>query len=68
MSRFFTLNCDADTVLQALDQLSTNLNATASKETGKNWTSILEDYIDQAGFYAYAREIKEILEDEEADS
>jgi hypothetical protein len=63
MSRFFTLNCDADTVLQALDQLSINLNATK-----ENWTSKLEEYIDQAGHYSYAREIKEILEDEEADS
>ncbi|GAB7503994.1 hypothetical protein Bwad004_05080 [Bilophila wadsworthia] len=61
MSRFFTLNVDADAVGTALDQLSTKLNAT--KET---WTSKLEDYIDQAGHYSYAREIKEILEDEEA--
>ena len=58
---FLTLNVDADAVGTALDQLSTKLNAT--KET---WTSKLEDYIDQAGHYSYAREIKEILEDEEA--
>jgi hypothetical protein len=44
-----------------LEQLSINLNATK-----ENWTSKLEDYIDQAGHYSYAREIKEILEDEEA--
>ncbi len=62
MSRFFTLNVDSDAVEKAIDQLSTDLNA--SKE---NWTSKLEDYIDQAGHYSYAREIKEILEDEEAD-
>jgi len=62
MSRFFTLNSDADAVGKALDQLSTNLNATQ-----ENWMSKLEDYIDQAGHYSYAREIKEILEDEEAD-
>jgi hypothetical protein len=61
MSRFFTLNTDADAVRQVLEQLSINLNATK-----KNWTSKLEDYIDQAGHYSYAREIKEILEDEEA--
>lgn len=61
MSRFFTLNTDPDAVGEAIDQLSTNLNAT--KET---WTSKLEDYIDQAGHYSYAREIKEILKDEEA--
>lgn len=67
MSRFFTLNVDADAVREAIDQLSTNLNATDLKETGENWTSKLEDYIDQAGLYSYAREIKEILEDEEAD-
>ncbi|MBF0234018.1 MAG: hypothetical protein HQK65_13420 [Desulfamplus sp.] len=66
MSRFFTLNFDADAVGKALDQLSTNMNVTDLKETGENWTSKLEDYIDQAGLYAYAREIKEILEDEEA--
>lgn len=60
MSRFFTLNTDADTVRKMIDQLSTNLNATK-----ENWTSKLEDYIDQAGHYSYAREIKEILEDEE---
>jgi hypothetical protein len=61
MSRFFTLNTDADAVRKVIDQLSTNLNATK-----ENWTSKLEDYIDQAGHYSYAREIKEILEDEEA--
>lgn len=61
MSRFFTLNTDADAVRQVLEQLSINLNATK-----ENWTSKLEDYIDQAGHYSYAREIKEILEDEEA--
>ncbi len=66
MSRFFTLNADADTVGKALDQLSTNLDTTDLKETGENWMSKLEDYIDQAGHYTYAREIKEILEDEEA--
>lgn len=66
MSRFFTLNADADTVGKALDQLSTNLDTTDLKETGENWMSKLEDYIDQAGHYSYAREIKEILEDEEA--
>ena len=63
MPRFFTLNYDADTVRQALDQLSIYLNATK-----ENWASKLEDYIDQAGHYSYAREIKEILEDEEADA
>jgi len=63
MPRFFTLNYDADTVRQALDQISINLNATK-----ENWASKLEDYIDQAGHYSYAREIKEILEDEEADA
>jgi len=68
MSRFFNLNCDVDTVLQALDQLSIDLNVTALKETEVNWTSMLEDYIDEAGLYAYAREIKEILEEEEVDS
>jgi len=61
MSRFFTLNTDVDAVRQVLEQLSINLNATK-----ENWTSKLEDYIDQAGHYSYAREIKEILEDEEA--
>jgi len=63
MPRFFTLNPDADTVLQALNQLSIDLNATK-----ENWTSKVEEYIDQAGHYSYAREIKEILEDEEADA
>jgi hypothetical protein len=61
MSQFFTLNTDADAVGKAIDQLSTDLKATK-----ENWTSKLEDYIDQAGHYSYAREIKEILEDEEA--
>ncbi|MCJ8501462.1 hypothetical protein [Desulfatitalea alkaliphila] len=61
MSRFFTLNTDVDAVRQVLEQLSINLNATK-----ENWKSKLEDYIDQAGHYSYAREIKEILEDEEA--
>ena len=51
------------TVRQALDQLSIYLNA-----TNENWASKLEDYIDKAGHYSYAREIKEILEDEEADA
>ncbi|MDD3949188.1 MAG: hypothetical protein PHT43_06970, partial [Anaerolineaceae bacterium] len=63
MARFFTLDCNEDTVLQAINQLSANLNSTE-----ENWMSKLEDYIDQAGLYSYAREIKEILEDEEADS
>lgn len=61
MSQFFTLNYDENAVRQALDQLSVNLNATK-----ENWASKLEDYLDQAGLYSYAREIKEILEDEEA--
>jgi hypothetical protein len=61
MSRFFTLNTDADVIRKVIEQLSANLNATK-----ENWTSKLEDYIDQAGHYSYAREIKEILEDEEA--
>jgi len=60
MSRFFTLKIDAGAVRKVIDQLSTNLNATK-----ENWMSKLEDYIDQAGYYSYAREIKEILEDEE---
>lgn len=63
MSRFFTFDCDIETVRQALERLSSDLNATK-----ENWMSKLEDYIDQAGHYSYAREIKEILEDEEADS
>ena len=61
MSRFFTLNTDSDDVRKVIDQLSTNLHTTK-----ENWTSKLEDYIDQAGHYSYTREIKEILEDEEA--
>jgi hypothetical protein len=68
MSRFFTLNTDADAVRKALDQLSTHLNATDLKETGENWMPKLEGYIDQAGYYSYAREIKEILEEEETDA
>jgi hypothetical protein len=63
MSRFFTFYTDADAVRKEINQLSINLNATK-----ENWASKLEDYIDQAGHYSYAREIKEILEDEEADA
>jgi hypothetical protein len=68
MSRFFTLNTDADVVRQAVEQLLIKLNATDLKDTGENWIPKLEGYIDQAGLYSYAREIKEILEEEETDA
>jgi len=63
MSRFFALNSDVTTIQSSLEYLESALSA-----SGNELISKLEDYVDQTGHYSYAREIKEILEDEEADS
>ncbi len=61
ISRFFTFDYDSDSIQKAIDELSLDLRAKDEKDL----VSKLEDYIDQAGLYSYAREIKEILEEEE---
>jgi len=63
MSRFFTLDCDVKTIQLAIESLALKLET-----TNENLISKLGNFIDQAGHYSYAREIKEMLEDEEADS
>jgi len=63
MSRFFTLDSDAATIQLSIERLVSTLNV-----SGNDLVSKLEDYIDKAGHYSYAREIKEILEEEEAGS
>lgn len=63
MSRFFTLDCDIETIQLAIENLASTLEA-----KDENFMAKLGEYIDQAGHYSYAREIKEILEDEEVNS
>ena len=63
MSRFFTLDSDVVTIQLSIERLVSTLNM-----SGNDLVSKLEDYIDKTGHYSYAREIKEILEEEEAGS
>jgi hypothetical protein len=63
ISRFFTLDCNMATIKKSIDSLTLMMNAPDNELLSK-----IADYIDQSGLYSYAREIKEILEEEEADT
>lgn len=64
MSRFFTFDGDEVTIQRSIKSLESFLGIVENDDL----MAKLENYIDQSGLYSYAREIKEILEDEEADS